>query len=178
MIRFRNFAFSFAGTIVAAALLVVCVPRAAHAVAAALVQVTNTAANPAITEDTSHQASQIVTIQCQTLSFSPFMNCEHITGGINGEVPGPNGGYVVPANQYFVLKSIDDYTFSNSSPVQVGIRLLGPQNQGNPAETVFMSPNSQISFASGIVAGPGTEVTPGIIEGAALLTLHGYLTSN
>jgi hypothetical protein len=166
------------GVVLAGLVLALLAPKAVHAVVATAVQVVNTSANPAITEDTSRQASQIVTIQCQTLPSSPFMNCEHITGGINDERPGPNGGYVVPANQYFVLKSIDDYTFSNSSPVQVGIFLMRPQNPINPAETIFMSPNSQISFASGIVAPPGTEVLPGIGAGAGLLTFHGYLTSN
>jgi len=43
-------------------------PRAAHAAVAALVQVTNTIANPAVTEDTSRAASQIVHLITQVKS--------------------------------------------------------------------------------------------------------------
>ena len=39
-------------------------PKAAHAVAAALVQITNTAANPAVTQDVSKEGREIVELNC------------------------------------------------------------------------------------------------------------------
>jgi hypothetical protein len=49
----RRFSFPIVGFAVMALLLTLAAPRAVHAVVAALVQVVNTTANPAVTQDTS-----------------------------------------------------------------------------------------------------------------------------
>jgi hypothetical protein len=166
------------GVVLAGLVLALLAPKAAHAVVATAVQVVNTSANPAITEDASRQASQIVTISCTlTTERFPPACASFLPNGQLGGTPGPHGGYVVPANQYFVLKSMD--TSFSSAPLSITIMLFNPQNVSFSIEGVSVPGNSQMSFSSGIVAGPGMEIVPfeGLPE-VNIVTLHGYLTSN
>jgi hypothetical protein len=64
MNNFSRLACSFGGTLLAAGVLTIAVPRAAHAVTSALVQITNTIANPAVTQDVSRLAPQAVHLSC------------------------------------------------------------------------------------------------------------------
>lgn len=169
------------GAVVLAGLvLALLAPQAVHAVVATAVQVVNTNANPAITEDTSRQASQIVTIQCD-ISLTDTATCIQILpNGSYGDPHGQRGGYVVPANQYFVLKSMDTTIALPNYAPDLYIVLSTPQVSESVAEIVPISQNGQISFASGIAVGPGMEVFPltgsSGVEGQ--VTLHGYLTPN
>ncbi len=171
------------GAVVLAGLvLALLAPKAVHAVVATAVQVVNTSANPAITEDTSRQASQIVTVQCTVgTSFNNDTFCFQVlpNGGFS-DMSGPRGGYVVPANQYFVLKSVDTNVVIPSFAPTLLILLSTPQGMETTAETLPLISNGQISLASGIVAGPGMEVIPTgasfAVDGS--VTLHGYLTPN
>jgi len=166
------------GAVVLAGLvLALLAPQAVHAVVATAVQVANTSASPANTEDTSRQASQIVTIVCGISSDTT--SCFQIlpNGGF-GDQHGQRGGYVVPANQYFILKSIDTEFINPTLPADLVILLSTPQVLQTPAEVVPISQNGQISFASGIVAGPGMEVIPSAGSVNGEVTLHGYLTPN
>jgi hypothetical protein len=162
--------------VLAGLVLALLAPRAVHAVVATAVQIVNTSASPAITEDTSRQASQIVTIQC-VMSSSQNPSCHQVLpNGTEGGQQGPYGGYVVPANQYFVLKSMEVDETSNYASID--IQLISPPNN-LLVEDVTLQRNSQISFSSGIVAGPGVEVSPQNYSAfKGLLILHGYLTSN
>jgi len=169
------------GAVVLAGLvLALLAPQAVHAVVATAVQIVNTSASPAITEDTSRQASQIVTIVCD-ISIADTATCIQILpNGDYGDPHGQKGGYVVPANQYFVLKSMDtNIALPNYAP-DLLIFLSTPQVSETVAEMVPISLNGQVSFASGIVAGPGMEVFPlassSGVQGE--VTLHGYLTPN
>jgi hypothetical protein len=169
------------GAVVLAGLvLALLAPQAVHAVVATAVQVVNTSASPAITEDTSRQAAQIVTIQCVIFSNGTTSCFQSLPNGGSGELHGQQGGYVVPANQYFVLKSIDTDFVTPAFATQLYISLLTPQGLETSAEPVPISTNGQISFASGIAVGPGMEVFPSVsasgIQGE--VTLHGYLTPN
>src|SRR5580700_1684917 len=102
------------GVVLAGLVLALLAPKAVHAVVATAVQVVNTSASPAFTEDTSLQASQIVTIKCEL--DTGVLGCNQVLpNGFAGGQVGPNGGYVVPANQYFVLKSMDT-NFSGTAP--------------------------------------------------------------
>jgi hypothetical protein len=169
------------GAVVLAGLvLALLAPQAVHAVVATAVQIVNTSASPAITEDTSRQASQIVTIQCVMFSNVTTSCFQSLPNGGSGDLHGQKGGYVVPANQYFVLKSIDIDIVNPDSATDLYISLLTPQGLQTSAEPVPISLNGQVSFASGIVAGPGMEVFPlassSGVQGE--VTLHGYLTPN
>ena len=179
--RFLKSLLTGTGAVVLAGLvLALLAPKAVHAVVATAVQIVNTSANPAITQDTSLQASQIVTIVCD-ISIADTATCIQILpNGDYGDPHGQKGGYVVPANQYFVLKSIDIDIVNPDSATDLYISLLTPQGLQTSAEPVPISLNGQVSFASGIVAGPGMEVFPlassSGVQGE--VTLHGYLTPN
>jgi hypothetical protein len=166
------------GVVLAGLVLALLAPKAAHAVVATAVQVVNTSANPAITQDASLQASQIVTITCQ-VQTSETASCRQVLPNGQTGTPGPSGGYVVPTNQYFVLKSMDTEIVITG---QGGITIFlidSTQHDEHSVESVLSTANGQISFGSGTVAGPGIEVVPapaGVIAGH--VTLHGYLTSN
>jgi hypothetical protein len=166
------------GAVVLAGLvLALLAPKAVHAVVATAVQVVNTSANPAITEDTSRQASQIVTLTCH---FS--LVCYSTLPNLNAPDSGPNGGYLVPANEYFVVKSIDAFNIGASTPIS--IRFIVHNGGGTSdiaVEQVVLPPNGQISFASGLAVVGGAEVvtsasTP--LPTGGILTIHGYLTPN
>ena len=80
-----------AAAIVAAALLFAG-PRAAHAIAAALVQVTNTPANPAVSQDISKLASQNVLLGDITGDItknSHILLYQMFPNGTNGGSPPP-----------------------------------------------------------------------------------------
>lgn len=176
----RSLLMGTGGVVLAGLVLALLAPRAVHAVVATAVQVVNTSASPAITQDTSRQASQIVTVSCALGGeFAPSFAVSCVQILPNAE-PGPitNGGYVVPANQYFVLTGMDTVFNNGATPTRISIWITsGPVSTG--VETVLPQAAGQISFSSGIAAGPGAEVSPvPYAATTATVTLHGYLTSN
>ena len=80
-------------------------PKAAHGIVAAMVQVANTVANPAITQETSRQAAQIVTLSTSVSagSFSEVFLLNQLSP--QGGTTGPS--YVVPPGQNLVITSIE-----------------------------------------------------------------------
>lgn len=160
------------GMVLAAMVLALLAPRAVQAVVATAVQVVNTSASPAITQDTSRQGSQVVTISCNTNPIRGSALCSQVLpdGYYSGQ-RGPNGGYLVPANQYFVLTSMD---WSGSTATGIYLYLSNLQ-----LNNYMLQAYSQISFSSGIAFGSNTEVFPAPVSGpSGTLILHGYLTSN
>ena len=116
----RRFSFPIVGFAVMALLLTLAAPRAAHAVVAALVQVVNTTANPAVTQDTSKQASQILTLSCrlQGSSTPSALSCFQIDGhGLQSTTQ-----YTVPSTTHFILTSLDYFPgFSSSGPAELDL---------------------------------------------------------
>lgn len=174
----RSLLMGTGGVVLAGMALALLAPKAVHAIAATAVQVVNTPASPVITEEVSLQASQIVTVQC---FLSPGVNeiCNQVlpNGANLGSTTGPNGGYLVPLTQYFVLKSIDTYLVSGGPTVFfIGLPARNPLG----FESVLLQANGQVSFSSGIVVGPGQELVIYAQSGSVLgnATLHGYLTAN
>lgn len=82
------------------ATLALVTPRAAHAVAAALVQVTNTADNPAITQNAPTQAAQLVLLNA-TLGPNSGNNAFGSASASNGTV------YLVPSDRSLVVTAVD-----------------------------------------------------------------------
>ncbi len=166
---FRKPLFSYGAVALAAAVLSLAAPRAAHAIAATLVQVTNTAANPAITQGTEKQAAQLVDLFAQ---------------GQNGQFYNvlPTGGYVygytIPSNQYLVITGVD----------------VTPTCAGSAAFTLITSGTLEIKswyvaggntthfdYPSGIPLAPGLTPTASLNSTGncpAFVQMHGYLTSN
>ena len=164
-----------AGVCAVVGMLTVAAPKAAHAITAALVQVVNTAANPAVTAD----VSRIVSQNLMLLNFSGF--APGVSGSLyqqnaDGSVVGTP--FTVPAGQNFVMTSLDVW-LANSSGFSK-IDLLG----NTPRESFVVNSSQgtvQYQFPSGIVFGPNSSLS--ILNGSesccnAAVTAHGYLTSN
>jgi hypothetical protein len=176
--------------ILAGLILALLAPKAVHAIAATAVQVMNTSAAPAITQDTSMQASQIVTLFCES---SPATGCyqedvySHISFG--------GAGYFVPAGQNLVITSLDYYNYGGTAPFETSFNL---QPQNPPPCTfpicgggiydrfwIVNTPSSTINLSKGFVVGSGIALYLGdiYVTGSSATSgfsviLHGYLTAN
>ena len=175
---------------VAAVVLVVSIagPKTVHAIAAALVQVTNNATNPVGTQDASTTAAQIIELHCVQLS-----SCKQVFP--DGTTTGPGTAYLVPAGKSRVVTTVDILPFPATNqgfPVFAFLYTIpaipGPTQLNNRAtwaisttlSTVFQFP------ASGIVFGPQTfpDVVFTFVNNSTLgldnfsANLYGYLTSN
>jgi hypothetical protein len=165
------------GAAVLVVVLTLAVPRAAHAVVAALVEVVNTTANPAVTQDTSKAASQIVHLTTLgKAAVAPAVMTplhQYITGGTFGPA------YVVPAGQNFVITSIEA-----SAQTASGNYLNLYDNTTLGQREFWYFPNagtSQLVFPSGLVFPAGTPVyvyIGGVNTTQMFVDLHGYLTAN
>jgi hypothetical protein len=169
--------------VLAGSVLALFVPKAVHAIAATAVQVVNTSASPVVTGELSQQASQIVTVYCiLEPGLTPPQSCFQVlpNGRFLQSSYGPNGGYLVPPTQYFVLKSIDTNLVGGPNTYNIGLPDIGlPADPVIPFEQILLQPNGQVSFSSGIVFGPGQEIilSPNNPQYGNLY-LHGYLTAN
>jgi hypothetical protein len=174
MTKLSKFVLSFASVALTAGVLTLAVPRAAHAVAAAvLVQVLNTSANPAITQSAPSQAAQLVNLQGNTSgpASSTFV---FVSGGIITGIGTPPS-YSVPANQSLVITDVDLQP-NCSGPVEIVI--------SNEAEIMAWSvsgPNTtHFEYRSGTVfpAGSTPHVSGSSPACPVDVRMHGYLTTN
>ncbi|HEY1254133.1 MAG TPA: hypothetical protein VGF01_05085 [Terracidiphilus sp.] len=163
--------------VVIVAALVLAIPREVHAIAAALVQVTNTSANPAVTEDISREASQIVHLTTLgKANVNPAVMTqlhEYIAGGTFGP------GYVVPAGQDLVITSIE------ASVMTAGNNYLNLYDNTTIGQREYWYlPNvglTQLQFPSGFVYPSGSSVyvyIGGQGNTQMVVDVHGYLTAN
>jgi hypothetical protein len=169
----RKPVFSYGAVALGTALLLLAAPRAAHAIAATLVQVTNTAASPAIAQSPDTQAAQLVEFASQLVvpgSENPlqlFSLNKFLTG-----TP-----YTVPTGQTLVITAVD-ITPVNCSGLSstVSLRVTAAKDW-----EVSGNITSHFDYPSGIVIGPG--LSPNItVDGGQPCSVnvdaHGYLTSN
>jgi hypothetical protein len=181
--RFTKLSLFIAGAV---GILMLGVPRAAHAVAAALVQVTNTASSPVISQSIGNQAAQIVEIAC---GDQPTRN---ITTGCYTIAPdgfAAGAAYVVPDNETLVVTSLDI-----SSGIAAGSPCMSPAfanlmttagfiNQIAP-RMVWIVPAGagtvHYVYPSGILFSPGTNITSitnTTTSCTLMIDMHGYLTA-
>lgn len=165
----------FGAAALAVGALVIAAPKAAKAIAATLVQVTNTTANPAIVQGTHLQASQIVNLS--------------ITDDFYLARPGqaPFTDYTVPANQSLVITAADIgyYGATGTCTGQSAVTLWGGPIGSSQVLWVFYTSApgpTHMNYNSGIVIPAG--VTPHISGGGISCSPHlqvqlsGYLTAN
>ncbi len=200
MLKTRLFQAAAAIAIVTALLLAT--PRAAHSLAAALVEVTNTPASPVVSQTVPTLASQIVTLVPSgngpagftstgafTFSSLPQWSAAVNSGGMEPFAP----PYVVPAGQTLVVTSIDLAEISKSgtdtvilanSAVPSGQFNLAPLGNWVATLLVPCSPGpttSQYHFSPGLVFSAGQNVWMSYgagSQGSIFAEVHGYLTSN
>jgi hypothetical protein len=191
---FKSF-LAVIGTIAAVGLLMLAAPRAAHAVVAALVQVTNTAASPVVSQTVGAQAAQIVQIQCGdvpgTVTGVPIDGCAAVTAtGLTQERQ--NGStYVVPGATTLVVTSVDIESDLRTvspclSPAFVNLYTSVPIKDGKQTvERKFWivpagAGTVHYVYPSGILFTEGTILTAfHSVDGACsvMADLHGYLTT-
>jgi hypothetical protein len=179
MLRLPKSVLTYGGTALAAALLALAAPRAAHALAATLVQVANTSANPAVTQNVSSQVSQLVSLYGSESVGDPI--------GTNGYFAFVSSGtfdpYSVPPSQSLVITDIDTIPegCTGNGIFQLN---LSPSVGGNFGRNLvnlsFQGPvTPHLQYRSGIVFPPGSVPLmqlAGCQQSA--IYLHGYLTSN
>jgi hypothetical protein len=174
MTRLSKSVLSFVPVALTAGVLLLAVPRAAHAVAAAvLVQVLNTAANPAITQSAPSQAAQLVNLQGST--SGPASSSFASASGGPLIVIGTPPTYSVPATQSLVITDVDiQPNCSGQVDIVIGI-------ETESMDWFVSGPNtSHFEYRSGTVFPPGS--TPHVAGSSPAcpvdVRMHGYLTSN
>jgi hypothetical protein len=187
--RISKSVMAVCGVVLAAALIGFTNPKTVHAVAAALVQVTNTASNPVVTQGVGAQAGNMVQLLCEYTVNSSFTGCRYIPPTGNASF----GSYTVPAGVSLVLTSVD-VTPSASTPSDCFgtiITSIFPSSNSTPTVEYFTSiaritthfayPSpSGVVFASGTT--PETEgallnASPDCVNSGAFIHLYGYLTA-
>jgi hypothetical protein len=178
MIRIPKSVISFGGLFLAVGLITLAIPRAARAVAAALVQVTNTVT----TQDTSRQAGQLVHLNVELLS-DQFEKFSLVTAS------GPIANYSVPTTASLVITSVDITPSTLSAGLGATIHLFG----GEPSAMLFAMPGQlnpgqfatiHFSYPSGIVIAPSLIPSVQMLSNTGaggndvFVDLFGYLTSN
>ena len=160
-------------------------PRAAHAIVATLVQVTNTTANPAITQDVKGQAAQLV--ELITVPFTPPGD-NLVQLSIELPIGQEQLSYVVPAGQNLVITSAD--VMASAAPNLSGTlctsqqlaRLTNGSGTFNNRSLWMLAPGqgtAHFVYPSGIVFPSG--FAPYIETVGACYTfvaLQGYYTAN
>jgi hypothetical protein len=184
----RKSILSLGAAVLAAGALTLTAPRAAHAVAAALVQVTNTAANPAIAQTTDKQAAQVVNLGITLAPVSggspTWTQFSQITS--SGSF---NAGYTVPANQTLIITSVDITPTWISAPTQctgatpwdyITLSLDGG-TYFRKAWTVSGLGTFHYSYPQGILMAAGSNPVIGNAYNSACpvqVEMTGYLTAN
>ncbi|HEY4009495.1 MAG TPA: hypothetical protein VGM11_05045 [Acidobacteriaceae bacterium] len=189
--RISRSVMAVGGVVVAAAAIGFTNPKAVHAVAAALVQVTNTASDPVVTQSVGQQAAQIVSLYCVPNANPVTGSCSLITDTYQG-----NPAYVVPANESLVVTAVDIYTYILVHEVALGYTACSAGREdgialsnGGPYrltwEMVDNTSPTHFTYPSGVVFGPGSTPSPSSRHynasldaqcGSDAFLVYGYLT--
>lgn len=168
------------GAVAVVAGLTLSVPRAAHAVVATLVQVSNTSAAPAITQGVPNLASQMVLL-VNSLGTSgnsgPFLSLSP-QALLVSEAP-----YTTPATQNLVITSIQLAPFVGDVGTTLRLALSNASTGGEYGDwTVPGDSLTSLQFPTGIVVGPGVELKLVQIGDSSQakfnVFIQGYLTAN
>jgi hypothetical protein len=194
------------GAVVALGLVMLSAPRTVHAVAAALVQITNTASDPVVTQTTGAQAANMIHLNCVfNLVYGRNNPCWQVTSAGMLSYEGPTVPYTVPSGSYLVITAADVFPAPNGGATAAcpGVYIATIGNMSNPLNPVsFLSlttSNNPVTThftyppPSGIVIGPNTGVyaegyilnaTTGQFVGNCansaldVVDLYGYLTTD
>jgi hypothetical protein len=179
MFRLRSSIVAVGGVAVAVGLITLATPRVVHAVAAALVQVTNTASNPVVTQSVGQQAAQTVHLTCYT-----YGNGACTLFSLSGS---PSGQYVVPSNESLVITSVDILpTQINVSPTCDVIHEDGlfvtsggsVEYSAYSAVWVISNMSLHMSYPSGMVFSAGSKITNATIYVGNIVPASCYSSSD
>jgi hypothetical protein len=192
MIRLSKTVLATGGVILGAVLLTAAAPRTVHAIAAALVEVTNTASNPVVTQSIGQQAAQSVYLSCYPASGSGNGTCYSVSNGVQSGTP-----YVVPANESLAVTAVDVYTYVADHEVALGY----PACNAGREDAIFVNGGGAIliweivddtspthfTYPSGVVFGPSSTLSPSSRHyspgldgqcGSDTILVYGYLTAS
>jgi len=156
-------------------------PKAAHAIAPLLVQVENSATNPAITQGVEKQAAQLVHLRADASLGESF---PFYVVGTDAQF---DGYYTVPSNRTLVVTSIDITPDLYYCPGTTGLVSIAIRNQANVANfyktlhalyggtTVHFDYGTGFPVASGVVLIPDADPKDQCL---ATVDLQGYYTAN
>jgi hypothetical protein len=173
MKKFKSTVFTAGATLAVVSTLGVMAPKAAHAVAAALVQIANTTANPGVVQDSSRAASQIVTLALlvpSTLQNSSGVAEFSAVSSYYGQSLTP---YSVPTGQHLVITTVDVQIHTGGGILTFGTITLPTESMNIP--NTFST--QQFQFPTGIVFDSGTFPAASVTAGSVFVTAHGYLTA-
>lgn len=179
MMRMTKGALSVGGAAIVAVVLILSVPPAARAVAAALVEVTNTASNPVVTQSIGQQGGQLIQISCQSI----FQNCNGV---------GQGGSYTVPPGNFLVITAVDILSgqslsctagrqVSVTGELFIGQRVVSTGGYFAYLLTTGVTTYGSLhaTYPSGVVFGPGqTLVLSDSVQCLDTVNMYGYLTAN
>ncbi|HEX4154081.1 MAG TPA: hypothetical protein VHY48_00580 [Acidobacteriaceae bacterium] len=190
MIHLSKSVLAVSGAVLAAGLIAFTNPKTVHAVAAALVEVTNTAANPVVTQSTAQQATQLVQLSCN-MNFvtetggSGSCNLLSPTMGLSGTA------YIVPSNQSLVVTAVDivpdnyrDYCGGGvyGESLQIAGSGIVPYAQlwtVSFSGTTALGATAHFTYPSGMAFAPNSTLTAEESSGCpANFELTGYLTNS
>lgn len=173
MFKTRRQFFSFGAGAVALGGLTAAAPRAAHAIAATLVQVTNTAANPVITQSVNTQASQLVEL---VTPFGADIFPSSIPVKLQLISASGSSPYTIPAGQHLVITQMD-ITLLNG---KAALGLYAGDLQAAYASVTAIG-TQQFHYPTGIPVASGQQVSVVYytgVTGDVSLNVYGYLTAN
>jgi hypothetical protein len=163
----KRLLMGFGSILAAALLLAVTVPKSAHAIAAALVQVTNTTANPVPVLDVRASAAQNVELAC---TFTAGYCVQ-----INPDGSAVDAAWTVPTGMQYVITDVE---ISSAMSTGVTSTIFGlqwtPPGGSLRLERWSVTANStttEYQFPSGVVVLPGSTIT--CISGGSLN--YGYV---
>jgi hypothetical protein len=185
MFRLPKSILAVGGAALATVLLILAAPRTVHAVAAALVQVTNTSSNPVVTQSIGQQAAQSIHLTC-------YNACTAFN------ISGSNVSYIVPDNQSLIITAVD------ITPTQIyispacnvnhldGLYITSSGGSAYSQIWVVASTSMHLSYPSGMVFPSGTTFTNATIytnpisppscyssaDFSDKIDLYGYLTAS
>lgn len=181
------------GVVVAAGMIGFTNPKTVHALAAALVQVTNTASNPVVTQGVGQQAGQMIHLWCLPGVRGPLGDC--VVARVAGS-PYYGTQYSVPQGQTLVITAMDILPYGNYVP---GCNFthrdtLTATDTADPDDgatqvwslpslaTVHMAYPSGLLFHSSVTLSESVDGYPSSAPADCLyndqIDLYGYLTAN
>jgi hypothetical protein len=192
MIHISKSVLAVGGVILAGGLITVMNPKTVHAVAAALVQVTNTASNPVVTQSTTQQATQMIELTCNMTVVTERGSGSGQCFLLSPTTAAAGASYVVPGDQSLIVTAVDIVSdnFRNfcvtgtvyGENLQVAGTGIVPYTRSwnvSFTGTSRFGATTHFSYPSGLVFAPSSTLTPEEDSGcAANFELTGYLTNS
>jgi hypothetical protein len=170
----KRLLMGFGSILAAALLLALAAPKSAHALVAALVQVTNTPANPVPVVDVQRAAQQSVELECNP--------AEQICYQIQPDGSNNNTAWVVPSGMHYVVSDVE--VTSETAPGYItsvfDVQWTVPSGATHAEGWQVLSngATTEFQFPSGIIVVSGSTVGCQAAGPIGFAFVRGYLMAN